>query len=153
MHGCYVLLNFPFSSVMSFSYQQWQKRTKLDVPRVGDQESSTVSSTATALIGRGGGRPFRHTKQTQAKPLDKLAVDYERKLSKLKKREADGGSSVASALAAGRGTSNVRSELKTAERIQKERKTKEKRRQKNARPSRKVGGGKPSSKGKGGGRR
>ncbi|KAI0305644.1 DEAD-domain-containing protein [Multifurca ochricompacta] len=95
---------------------------------------------------------FKHNLITTAKPLDKLATNYERKgyiQKKVAAASADVGESAekghlnakksAPSRYRGKPLGHVRSEIRSAEQIRKARKIMDKRKAKNARPSRKKG--------------
>lgn len=136
----------------------------MTVPRVGEAEPEGA-----AARGRGGKR-YVHKGETTAKPLHKLNKDYERKSRQLsKKMEArvpggghgeppvsEGGAPGRARTKAGanggkdtkkgsrysgKPIGRVRSELKSAEQIRKSRLVAERRKAKNARPSKKRGRG------------
>jgi ATP-dependent RNA helicase DDX54/DBP10 len=127
-------------------FDEWKSKNRVSLPKIGEAEGDTSKRFAT-------GRKFKHTQTKDAKPLDKFAEDYERKVRQNKKRsEAQGdvaaprgpntkgrppakGKSRYGSKSVGR----VKSELKSVEQIRKERNSVEKRRAKNARPSRKKG--------------
>ncbi|KAF9969077.1 ATP-dependent RNA helicase dbp10 [Actinomortierella ambigua] len=156
------------ASFKSGRFQEWQQRTKTSLPRTGELE---LSSGKAALAAK----RYRHAKITEAKPLDPLAMDYERKLKKRKtsqdkdalppssapsaggKKQAGGKKGKGAASASGRGKP-VRSELKSSTAIAKERLAKEKRREKTGRhagskfASKGGRGGKTGGRGGGGGR-
>ncbi|KAG0224600.1 ATP-dependent RNA helicase dbp10 [Actinomortierella wolfii] len=149
------------ASFKSGRFQEWQQRTKTSLPRTGEMELPSAKAALAA-------KRYRHAKITEAKPLDPLATDYERKLKKRKLNQDQDGmppSSAAAASAGGkkgkkgkaavargtitRGGKNVKSELKSATAIAKERLAKEKRREKTGRHA----GSKYASKAKGKGGR
>ncbi|KAJ1915193.1 ATP-dependent RNA helicase dbp10 [Mycoemilia scoparia] len=115
------------ASFQSGTFEEWQKKTKMNLPRVGEQELSSASKFAPKIQGR----RFRHTKVTAPKALDPMSVNYERKLKKVQKTGSGsgGGSNL--------GKRKVRSELKSVDEIRKERMEKEKRREKSSRPTHK----------------
>ncbi|KAG6897896.1 hypothetical protein C0992_009380 [Termitomyces sp. T32_za158] len=121
-------------------FDEWKAKTKTSLPKVGEAENG--------MNGRqpreSGGHRFRHNAVVQAKPLDKLHKSYERKLRQVsKKRGEDEGQSTGKPTRpggryGGKPVSRVKSELKTNEQIRKGRKVMEKKRAKNARPSRRT---------------
>lgn len=125
-------------------FDEWKSKSRVTLPRIGEAENP--SQIRRKNTGPGGHR-FKHTKVVEAKPLDKLSNDYERKVRQLKKKNAEEGSSSNSRLMTGgksarRGGktySRVKTELKTSQQIRKDRKIVENRRAKNARPSRSNG--------------
>ncbi|KAJ1773524.1 ATP-dependent RNA helicase dbp10 [Coemansia sp. RSA 1813] len=71
------------------TFRDWQDKTKTSIPRVGEQEMMNAASKA--AVGKYATGRFQHTKVTEAKPLDPLSFDYERKLNKRKQGEEGGG--------------------------------------------------------------
>ncbi|KAJ2808140.1 ATP-dependent RNA helicase dbp10 [Coemansia guatemalensis] len=71
----------------SGTFKDWQDKNRINVPRVGEQELGNAASKANA--GKYTSGRFQHTKVTEAKPLDPLAMDYERKMRKRKKQNED----------------------------------------------------------------
>lgn len=137
-------------------FDEWKAKTHSSLPRVGEVEGEGVRSRQTS--GSGGHR-FKHHKVTEAKPLDKLSKDYERKVRQMKKqvgKEGDSGAPSSSHMKGGakggqkpkvggkfgsrygaKSMGRVKSELKNADEIRKSRKVQERRKAKNARPSHK----------------
>ncbi|KAF9999645.1 ATP-dependent RNA helicase dbp10, partial [Modicella reniformis] len=74
------------ASFKSGRFSEWQQKTKTNLPRSGETE---LPSSRAALAAK----RFRHKRQDEAKPLDPLAFDYERKLkrAKFEEKEAGGG--------------------------------------------------------------
>jgi len=132
-------------------FDEWKKKAKVSIPKIGEREAvRPVSERAN------GGKRWRHSKVSEAKPLDKLSKDYERKSRQLKKKEGNttGGEGEVSQQRpvknaagtskkdsrkrfGGKSIRRIKSEIKTVDQIYKTRKVAEKRRAKNARPSRK----------------
>lgn len=118
------------ASFRSGRFDEWRKEQRLDMPRVGEEESAMPSSVrrVAASVHDGAGmqhrRGFRHTQSKAPKPLDKKQHDYHKKLKARERRQAGAPSS-------------ARSELKDAGQIHRERQLKAKRMEKNARPSHK----------------
>lgn len=179
------------ASFRSGRFDEWRKKQRMDLPKVGEREDEKIVGTARGLAGgqfggyqqRGGGGSsngqggYRHKMVKEAKrPTDRLARDFKPKMDRYKRRtEGDGGAAGGSRgsdggpkknfnkgafASGGRGQRNekksgvrrtgrgARSELKSASQIQKERAVKEKRKEKNARPSKKGGAGGARGKGK-----
>lgn len=132
-------------------FDEWKKKAKVTIPKIGEREAERPAS-----VRASGGRRWRHNKVSEAKPLDKLSKDYERKSRQLRKKEqsATGGDSEGSQARPVQNTAKVskknsgkrfgekshrrvKSEIKTIDQIHKTRKITERRRAKNARPSRK----------------
>ncbi|KAI0028142.1 DEAD-domain-containing protein [Vararia minispora EC-137] len=129
-------------------FDEWKSKNRISLPKVGGAESDANKRSAAAAAGR----KFRHKQVKNAKPLDKLAKDYERKIRQSQKRsEAQEDASIAGTKSKGRPgvkaksrygsklIGRVKSELKSVEQIRKERNVMERRRAKNARPSRSKG--------------
>jgi ATP-dependent RNA helicase DDX54/DBP10 len=120
-----------------YRFDDWSKKTKLAIPRTGEQELSTAKNKM-------GQKRYRHTATQEAKPLDPKAMDYEDKLKKRKRQEqedpnADSRPGKKGALGNKRvGTiKNARNELKGTDEIRRDRAKLEQRREKNARHSKK----------------
>lgn len=132
-------------------FDEWKKKAKVTIPKIGEREAERPTS-----VHASGGRRWRHNKVIEAKPLDKLSTDYERKSRQLRKKRVStaGGESDGSQVRPAKNTGKlskknsgkrhegkslrrVKSEIKTVDQIHKTRKIAEKRRGKNARPSRK----------------
>lgn len=125
-------------------FDEWSAKARMSLPRVGEAEPER------RLPDR---KRFKHNLITTAKPLDKLATNYERKARAQKKAEVDsagigGEESARKARYSVKGPKNryrgksvgrVRSEIKSVEQIRKTRKIMDKRKAKNARPSRRKG--------------
>jgi ATP-dependent RNA helicase DDX54/DBP10 len=126
-------------------FDEWKSKSRVTLPQIGEAENS---STGTKKYGV---RRFQHNKIVAPKPLDKLSKYYERKVRQQKKEEANGPSSSStnqtspargkkvSMRRGGKTYAHVKTELKTSEQIRKNRRLLEKRRAKNARPSRHGG--------------
>ena len=125
-------------------FDEWKANTRSSLPRVGEAESETMSNKH--VVGRGG-RKFRHTKITEAKPIDKFSIGFERKRQQKQKgvesESNRGDNKGARGKRTGRYGSKpirqVKSELKSAEQIKRAREILSKKKAKNARPSRKKG--------------
>ncbi|KAH9961284.1 P-loop containing nucleoside triphosphate hydrolase protein [Russula dissimulans] len=132
------------ASYRSGRFDKWRAKARVGLPRIGE----AVPEARPADRKR-----FKHTSITVAKPLDKLASNYERKARiQDKKLEAVGTAAGDELTRNGRhrkkgltrrygdkSLGQVRSEIKTVEQIRKGRKIVDKRKAKNARPSRKRG--------------
>jgi ATP-dependent RNA helicase DDX54/DBP10 len=121
-------------------FDEWKAKSRMSLPRIGEVENP--SQNWRKRSGPGGHR-FKHTKVVEAKPLDKLSKDYERKVRQLNKKIKEGPSSDPRSMSGGKSArhggktySRVKTELKTSQQIRKDRKLVENRRAKNARPSR-----------------
>ena len=128
------------------------------MPRVGEAESETTRRAANGMYGK----RFRHRSETAPKPLDRMNKDYERKVKKMKKKQSEksrvGEEERRTTQLSGRPGKNgakgrskpsryggkpigrVKSELKTVDQIRKTRELQERKRAKNARPSKKGKG-------------
>jgi ATP-dependent RNA helicase DDX54/DBP10 len=128
------------ASYRSGRFDEWRVKARVSLPRVGEAVPDHRPPDR---------KRFKHTSSTAAKPLDKLTTTYERKARVQKKVEAVGAVSAGEPAGNGRhitarrygskSLGQVRSEIKSAEQIRKGRKVMEKRKAKNARPSRKKG--------------
>ncbi|KAI0045276.1 DEAD-domain-containing protein [Auriscalpium vulgare] len=136
-------------------FDEWKAKSRVSLPKVGEAESDTRARPG----GGAGGRKFKHHQSVAAKPLDKLSTDYERKVRQNKKRaEAAGptdgdeggkgsgrgrpGAKGGAGRYGGKSMARVKSELKSVDQIRRDRMLLEKRRAKNARPTRGKGKGK-----------
>ncbi|KAI9442286.1 DEAD-domain-containing protein [Lactarius indigo] len=125
-------------------FDEWSAKARMSLPRVGEAEPERRAPNH---------KRFKHNSITAAKPLDKLAADYERKIRVQKKVEAGsadaGGEDFARKTRLstkgpksryhGKSVGRVRNEIKSVEQIRKTRKIVDRRKAKNARPSRKKG--------------
>lgn len=117
------------ASFRSGRFDAWKRGKRLGrLPRVGEAEAPTLTA---GLGGPMGGKRFRHHKEQAPKAADPLRDDYEKKK---KKGEAAKERQMAKA---GGAASKGKSEIKSTDDIRKARKLKQKRREKNARPSKK----------------
>jgi len=129
-------------------FEDWKKKARVSLPKVGEREAERTSAGA----GGPGGRRWKHTKVTEAKPLDKFSHDYERKSRQLKKKDEAVAKEVGVAKSkgpgkarnirsggrfAGKSVGRVKNEIKTVDQIRKSRTIAERKKAKNARPSRK----------------
>lgn len=129
-------------------FDEWQKKAKVTMPKVGGQELARPRSS-----GGITGKRWKHNKVSEAKPLDKLHKSYERKARQLKKgqeaatvpgdspqntqKQFDKRSNKTGKRHDGKSVRRLKNELKTVEQIHKSRRTVERKRAKNARPSHK----------------
>jgi ATP-dependent RNA helicase DDX54/DBP10 len=114
------------ASFQSGRFDTWRKTQRLGrVPRVGEEESAASAGRGNGLAGAAPGKRYRHHSMKAPKPADKLRDDYEKRSKKIKSAEER--------VKVDKGTK----ELRSVEDIRKQRKLKERRREKNARPSRK----------------
>ena len=129
------------ASYKTSAFEKWKKKRKHSSM---DEDNGTATQLSSRHVKR-----YKHVQTKDAKPLDKLSVNYENKLKKMqKKQESSSSTSNHSKGTDGKTTKNgrqVKSELKSVDRITKERTVLEKRREKSARPSKK--GKRPSSSG------
>ncbi|KAG2362306.1 ATP-dependent RNA helicase DBP10 [Suillus spraguei] len=129
-------------------FDDWKKKARVSLPKIGEREMERRGAGA---IGPGG-RRWKHNKVTEAKPLDKLSNDYERKSRQLKKKEegfaAEAGEPKpkgpgrakkirSGGRFGGKSVARVKTEIKTVDQIRKNRMAVERKKAKNARPSRK----------------
>lgn len=138
------------ASFRSGRFDEWKNKSRVNLPRIGEAENA---STGPRRQTGPGGQRFKHNKTAAPKPLDKMNHDYERKVRQLKKKEEAGMSAepktpIISAKgkklgvrrgATGKTYGRIKNELKTSEQIRKDRKVQERRKEKNARPSRSGG--------------
>ena len=129
-------------------FDEWKSKSRVALPQIGEAENS---STGTRKHAQPGARRFKHNRIVAPKPLDKLSKDYERKVRLQKKEEANKPSSPSpkqsspargkkeSIRRGGKSYGHIKTELKTSEQIRKNRGLLEKRKAKNARPSRRGG--------------
>ncbi|KAI8059942.1 P-loop containing nucleoside triphosphate hydrolase protein [Gilbertella persicaria] len=123
------------ASFKSGRFDEWAKKKRITLPRAGEREL--------AGAGNMSKKRFRHNKSEDAKPLDPLSYDYDKKLKKRKMNESEGPSVDKSGLGKKRvGNANAKSELKNASQIRKDRIAYEKRKAKSTRPGRKSSRGK-----------
>ncbi|KAH9083614.1 P-loop containing nucleoside triphosphate hydrolase protein [Lactarius deliciosus] len=125
-------------------FDEWSAKARMSLPRVGEAEPERRIPNH---------KRFKHNSITTAKPLDKLAMDYERKVrvhKKAKAGSADTGGDESARKTRhgvkeptnryhGKSVGRVRSEIKSVEQIHKTRKIVDRRKAKNARPGRRKG--------------
>ncbi|KAG2074614.1 ATP-dependent RNA helicase DBP10 [Suillus decipiens] len=129
-------------------FDDWKKKARISLPKIGEREMERRGAGA---IGPGG-RRWKHNKVMEAKPLDKLSNDYERKSRQLKKKEEGFAAEASESKSKGPGrakkirsggrfggksVARVKTEIKTVDQIRKNRMIVERKKAKNARPSRK----------------
>lgn len=118
------------ASFRSGRFDAWKKGKRVGrLPRVGEAESSSLAAGVSS--GPGGGKRFRHNKDKAPKAADPLRDDYHKKKKKVDAAKERQMAKAGGAAATGKG------DLRSNEDIRKARKLKQKRREKNARPSRK----------------
>ncbi|KIX08544.1 uncharacterized protein Z518_03200 [Rhinocladiella mackenziei CBS 650.93] len=124
------------ASFRSGRFERWKKDHRVDrVPRVGEAENNSIDVPTLGVgagngVGSGAGKRFRHKSNKAPKAPDKYREDYEKQKTKVagaKERQA----------AMGLGLKGNKRELRSVDHVVKERRAKEKRREKNARPRRK----------------
>lgn len=120
------------ASFRSGRFQNWKKGKRMGhMPRVGEAEDPSLSKNFNHRPpGATGGR-FRHTRQQAPKRADPLRSDYE----KMKKKNVTARERQFSQ--AGGAAAGGKSEIRSTDDIRKARKLKQKRQEKNARPSKK----------------
>ncbi|GES62140.1 DEAD-domain-containing protein [Aspergillus terreus] len=117
------------ASFRSGKFDAWKKSKRLGrLPRVGEAEDTSLSAGLNSAMG---GKRFRHHKEQAPKRADPLRDDFHKKK---KKNEAAKERQMSRAGGAAHGG---KSEIKNTDDIRLARKLKQKRREKNARPSRK----------------
>ncbi|KAK2763318.1 ATP-dependent RNA helicase dbp10 [Arachnomyces sp. PD_36] len=135
------------ASFRSGRFDAWRKGKRIGgLPRVGE----VVGDSNNGDEGGAGasGKRYRHKKETAPKQADKFRADYEvkkRKVEAAKEKAREMGMSARGGRGGGKG------EIRNVDDIRKARMEKEKRMEKNARPSKKAGAG--ASRGRGGGGR
>lgn len=121
-------------------FDEWKTKNRISMPKNGETE---IAGTQSRRPAGPGGRKFKHNTFSVAKPLDKRSTDYERKSRQFKKKEESVGEGASNGSGnirrGGKPMSRVKTEIKTVDQIRKSRKDLEKRRAKNARPSKKKG--------------
>ncbi|KAL2822975.1 dead box ATP-dependent rna helicase [Aspergillus granulosus] len=121
------------ASFRSGRFDAWKKGKRVGrLPRVGEAETPGLAGDFGSGPGSrfGGGKRFRHTKEQAPKRADPLRGDYE----KMKKKGEAAREREASRVG---GVAGGKSEIRNTDDIRKARKLKQRRREKNARPSRK----------------
>ncbi|GAW10722.1 hypothetical protein ANO14919_000570 [Xylariales sp. No.14919] len=119
------------SSFQSGRFEKWKKEQRVGrLPRIGEAERRGPGSGARGGNTIGGGPRYKHKQEKAPKAADKYRDDYHVR----KKRVAEAKDKRVGRFRDGDGN---KKELKNADDVRKERKLKELRRQKNARPSRK----------------
>jgi ATP-dependent RNA helicase DDX54/DBP10 len=142
------------STYKSGRYEEWKSKNHRSDLKVGEMERN--SNTYNPSKRAGMADRFKHSKKTEAKPLDKLTYDYERKMRVMKKKEGatfgeqqpergrrspgGKGGKAAGARWKGKSPGQVKNELRTVHEIRKQRNVAEKRRAKNARAPKKGKG-------------
>lgn len=110
-------------------FEAWKKGKRLGrLPRVGETETPGLAADLNAAIS---GRRFRHRKEQAPKAADPLRRDYEKKKKKVQAAKERTMAKAGGAAAGGK------SEIRNTDDIRLARKLKEKRKAKNARPSKK----------------
>ena len=125
-------------------FEEWKAKSRVSLPRVGENEGQTTQRRGNTGAG---GRKWKHTQQAEAKPLDKLHKNYDRKVRQLKKQEGaepapapqgkGKGKKAVGTRFGGKPMGKVKNELKTVDQIRKARVLAEKKKAKNARPTHK----------------
>ncbi len=132
------------ASYRSGRFDEWKAKNRKGIPRVGEEE---IAGSRAVGGGGKGGRKWKHNKVEEAKPLDKLRKDYDRKSRQIKKKaDSDPAPPPTGANKAVKGKKKLtgrpvrsggkaRNELKTVDQIRKSRQVAERRKMQNARPS------------------
>ncbi|KAF7792319.1 hypothetical protein EIP86_003355 [Pleurotus ostreatoroseus] len=126
-------------------FDEWKAKSRFSLPRVGEAESSSGPKQTAP-----GGRKWKHTQTATAKPLDKLRTDYERKSRQFNKKQGDAESEMPAPKGRGKGqkmgsrfggksVGRVKNELKTVDQIRKARQMADRKKAKNARPTKRKG--------------
>ncbi|PYI23708.1 DEAD-domain-containing protein [Aspergillus japonicus CBS 114.51] len=120
------------ASFRSGRFDAWKKGKRLGrMPRVGEAETPGMSADLDAAGRHGGGKRFRHRQERAPKRADPLRGDYEKMKKKNDAAKERQFSKFGGAAAGGK------SEIRGTDDIRIARKLKQKRMEKNARPSRK----------------
>ena len=116
-------------SFLHYRFKEWQQQNKLQIPRIGEEELPNANINV---------KRYRHNKIMAPKPLDPLSKDYEKKLKKKSSGYSSDQEKNHNLSSKNRHVNKkINNELKTVDQIRKQKRLKEKRRAKNARPSRK----------------
>lgn len=119
------------ASFQSGRFERWKKEQRVGrLPRIGEAERRGPAGRTGPGPGTGGGPRYKHNQQKAPKAADKYRDDYHVR----KKRVAEAKEKRVGRFRDGDGN---KKELKNADDIRRERKLKEQRRLKNARPPRK----------------
>ena len=125
------------SSFRSGRFDAWKRANKIRLPKIGENETKTCSSAGGPLplsataAAPSTGKKYRHNSTKPPKQPDKYREDYD--IRRKRVREAQ-EKTTATATAMGR---KVKNEIRSVDDIRKQRTLKDKRREKNARPSKK----------------
>ncbi|EXJ65949.1 ATP-dependent RNA helicase dbp10 [Cladophialophora psammophila CBS 110553] len=115
------------ASFRSGRFERWMKANRMSrLGRIGEEEKTFNINTGGLSVGGARGKKFQHRSQKTPKQPDKLRGDYEKQVKKVR------GAKEREEQSAGK----AKGELRNVDRIVKERRLKEKRREKNARPRR-----------------
>ncbi|KAI0395901.1 ATP-dependent RNA helicase DBP10 [Xylariaceae sp. FL0594] len=121
------------ASFQSGRFERWKREQRVRIPRIGEAERRGPGSVA-ATSGNGnvlgGGARYKHKRESAPKAADKYRDDYH-----VRKKRVDEAKE--KRIGRFRDGAGDKKELKNADDIRKERKLKEQKRLKNARPSRK----------------
>lgn len=121
------------ASFRSGRYDAWKKGKKIDGLKVGARETQNeFTNVNNKSIGSGGGKKFNHKKIQAPKAPDRNRDDYHKQKKKVEKA-LESGVHVKGFNRKGQG----HNEIKSTEQIRKAREIKQKRQEKNARPSKK----------------
>jgi ATP-dependent RNA helicase DDX54/DBP10 len=120
------------ASFRSGRFQSWKKGKRMsNLPRVGEAETPGLSTGSGIPGAHGPGGRFRHQRQQAPKRADPLRYDFEKQKKKNDTARDRQQSQVGGA------ASHGKSEIRSTDDIRKARKLQQRRREKNARPSRK----------------
>ncbi|QPG76296.1 hypothetical protein FOA43_003682 [Brettanomyces nanus] len=120
------------ASFRSGKFDEWKEKNKIDDFRVGSMETATTASSTEPLSGRKVHGRYMHKQQRAPRLPDRARDDYTKQVEKVKNATARGIS-----VKGWRAKGVAENELKSTEDIRKQRELKDKRKAKNARPSRK----------------
>ncbi|KAI9770619.1 MAG: ATP-dependent RNA helicase dbp10 [Geoglossum simile] len=117
------------ASFRSGRFDAWRKSHKIGpLPRIGEAESASVTGRALAI----GGRRFKHKQEKTPRDPDKFRDDFHKKKKKLEEAKENRIGKFKNGVGKG--------ELRSVDDVRKERHLKNKRKEKNARPSKRRKG-------------
>ncbi|KAF2719087.1 DEAD-domain-containing protein [Polychaeton citri CBS 116435] len=125
------------ASFRSGRFDAWRKANRISkLPRVGDQERQGSGYNYNARSGGGGdnGGRFKHKSEKAPKAADKFRDDYYRKVKKVEEAREKGRGRFQDTV--GKDGRKIKGEIKGVEDVRKARNLQQKRKDKNARPSR-----------------
>ncbi len=149
------------ASFRSGRFDEWRREQRMDLPKVGEQEMELPANVRNSMSHmRDGHRQYNHNKNEEARPVDrksdKWAKNSKSLLAKEEQKREEAGQRAreaprrggpgakragkkASSTSTRRVGTNAKSEVKSSRDIFKQRQVKQKRMEKNARPSKRGG--------------